>query len=296
MKIKKYNQFLKEELGLKDYLVGALLGTSILNTHPINAQTPSTHSSQVQSKVLSKIRGPVGIQSVINPDLDLVHGILGSKRLDDDFEKRVSDELVRLNSQGFKTDVDNIQIKTYIKDGKIITESSCDIVESKDGNSYDIFTTRGSIGDNYDLRHDNQIKGLQNRLESLYGGKSKIIKTFTISFDLNGTKISYKQSFFVCSKTNDIQITGVDINDLRENLKKQTTNQSIDLKSLKIDFDNLRISYRLGDTKIGNLSLIFDNQGNLENRLKVIKEKNPTLEILERGIYKNYEWVFSVIY
>lgn len=295
MKIKKYNQFLKEELGLKDYLVGALLGTSILNTQPINAQTPSTYSSQVQSKVLSKIRGPVGIQSIINPDLDLVHGILGSKRLDDDFEKRVSDELVRLNSQGFKTDVDNIQIKTYIKDGKIITESSCDIVESKDGNSYDIFTTRGSIGDNYDLRHDNQIKGLQNRLETLYGGKSKIIKTFTISFDLNGTKISYKQSFFVASLP--IQITGVDINDLRENLKKQTTNQSIDLESLKIDFDNLKISYRLGDTKIGNLSLIFDpNQDNLENRLKIIKYKNPTLEILERGIYKNYKCILSVIY
>jgi len=189
-----------------------------------------------------------------------------------------------------------VNIKTYIKDGKIITESSCDIIESKDGNSYEFFTTRGSIGYDFEKRHDEQIEGLEGRLKSLYGGNSKKIKTFLISFDLNGKRISYKQSFFVCSKSEYIKVTGFDIIDLRENIKKQTTNQSIDLKSLKVDFDNLKISYKLGKQKIKNLSLIFDNQGDLENRLKVIKEKNPTLEILERGTYKNYEWVISVIY
>ena len=149
MKIKKYESFISEELGWKDAIVGAALGLSTLNPQQSKGQvTPAQQQYQVKktAEFPIKVKGPVGVENINNPDLDLVHGILGSKRLDDDFEQRVSDELDRLNKLGYKTDVTNIEVKTYVKDGKIITESSCDIVESQNGTSYNIFTTRGSIG------------------------------------------------------------------------------------------------------------------------------------------------------
>jgi hypothetical protein len=131
MKIKKYNDFIIEELGWKDAIVGAALGLSTLN--PQQSKGQITQTQQLKTTILSKVKGPVGIENINNPDLDLVHGVLGSRRLDDDFEKRVSDELTRLNKLGYKTDVTNIEVKTYIKGDKIITESSCDIVESQNG-------------------------------------------------------------------------------------------------------------------------------------------------------------------
>jgi len=280
----------------KDMLIGTAIGLSSLNPQEVKSQ--NINQQQIQTKILSKVNGPVGVQSISNPDLDLVHGILGSKRLSDDFEQRVSDELKKLNNQGFKTDVTNIQIKTYVKDNKIITESSCDIIESKDGNSYTIFTTRGSIGDNFEQRHNQQISGLEDRLKNHYGGNSKKIKTVTINFLLGGETIYYKQSFFVVSenKNEQINISANNLEDLRNKLLNISKNDSINLNSLVIDIDNYKISYEKGNTKITNLSLIFDtNFDNLNLRLQTIKEKNPTLKVLSKGNNSGYYWVFSVI-
>ena len=46
-----------------------------------------------QTRVLGRVLGPVGKQPISNPDLDLVHGILGSKRIQDDFSERVTQSL-----------------------------------------------------------------------------------------------------------------------------------------------------------------------------------------------------------
>jgi len=254
-----------------------------------------------QTRVLGRVYGPVGKQPISNPDLDLVHGILGSKRIQDDFSERVTQSLKDLNDKGFKTDVSNIRIKTYVQGNEIITESSCDIVESMDGNSYNEFTTRGSIGDDFDTRHDGQIDGLIERLEQYYGGNAKQVgKPFIISFNFNGTNISYKQSFFVAgndngeeSKTTTIQ--GKDINDLRVKLKEQTQNISIDLNSITIDMDNYKITFKSGSKKIQTMSLIFDDQGQMRNRLVMIKSKNPTMEIIEQGKDNNIDWVVVII-
>jgi hypothetical protein len=82
-----------------------------------------------QTRVLARVYGPVGKQPISNPDLDLVHGILGSKRIQDDFSERVTQSLKEWNDKGYNTDVANIKIKTYIQNNEIITESSCDIVD-----------------------------------------------------------------------------------------------------------------------------------------------------------------------
>ena len=251
-----------------------------------------------QTRVLDSVYGPVGKQSISNPDLDLVHGILGSKRIQDDFSERVTQSLKEWNDKGYKTDVTNIKIKTYIEGNEIITESSCDIVESTDGNSYNEFTTRGSIGDDFNERHDNQIDGLVNRLEQYYGGNAKQVgKSFIISFNLNGNNISYKQSFFVASSKNggETIIQGKDINDLRTKIKEQTQNISIDPNSITVDMDEYKITFKSGNKKIQNISLIFDDQGQLNNRLVMIKSKNPTMDIIEQGKDNNIDWVIVII-
>jgi len=155
---------------------------------------------QIDSSIISHIEGPIGIQPLVKPDLDLVHGVLSSHRLKDDFEARVNNELNRLNKLGYKVDVNNIQVKTFIEGNKIITKSSCDIVKSNDGRPYVIFTTRGSIGKDYVKRHDNQVFGLEKWLSFYYRGYCKKLKTVVVTFALRGGKVSYKQSFFVVAR------------------------------------------------------------------------------------------------
>ena len=255
-----------------------------------------------QTRVLGRVLGPVGKQPISNPDLDLVHGILGSKRIQDDFTERVTQSLKDWNNKGYKTDVTNIKIKTYIQGNDIITESSCDIVESMDGNSYNEFTTRGSIGDNFDTRHDGQIDGLVDRLTQYYGGNAKQVgKPFVISFNFNGTNVSYKQSFFVVSSDSGEEpktkttIKGTDIGDLRTKLKEQTRNISIDLNSVTIDMDVYKISFNSGNEQIQIMSLIFDDKGQMSDRLVMIKSKNPTMRIIEQGKDSNIDWVVIII-
>ena len=253
-----------------------------------------------QTKVLGRVLGPVGKQPISNPDLDLVHGILGSKRIQDDFSERVTQSLKDWNDKGYKTDVSNIKIKTHIQGNEIITESSCDIVESTDGNSYNEFTTRGSIGDDFDTRHDNQVDGLVDRLKQFYGGNAKQVgEPFVISFNFNGSNVSYKQSFFVASKDNEEElkttIQGNDINDLRTKLKEQTQNISIDPNSITINMDEYKISFNSGNKQIQIMSLIFDDKGQMSDRLVMIKSKNPTMKIIEQGKDSNIDWVVVII-
>lgn len=156
--------------------------------------------AQTDSTVLSHVEGPIGVQPLKRPDLDLVHGVLSSHRLKDDFESRVTKELSRLNSLGYKTDIENIKVNTYIDKNKIYTISSCDIVRSKDGRSYVVFTTRGSIGKGYSKRHDRQVNGLETWLQFYYRGYCKKVKTMVVGFKLRGGKIYYKQSFFLVAR------------------------------------------------------------------------------------------------
>lgn len=43
------------------------------------------------------------------------------------------------------------------------------------------------------------------------------------------------------------------------------------------------------------MSLIFDDQGQLDNRLKMIISKNPTMEIIEKGENNGIVWVVVII-
>ena len=294
----------KTNEGIRKTIGAVALGLSLLGTPNITKGQNLTQTTQNQNqKVLAKVNFE-SYQPILNPDLDLVHGALGSNRLQDDFEQRVGDELLNQMGKGNTPDVSNIQVKTYVQGDKIITKVSCDIIQSKDGIAYTHFTTRGSIGYKYDERHDIQINGLVGRLEKAYGGTAKQVGTpIDISFDLNGKTITYRQSFFVASDTkanvtnnqNIQQIIGTDISDLRNKLNSETKNISIDVNSIVIDIDNYKITYKTGDVKIYKISLLFDDSGDLDNRLISIKSQNPTFKEIKRGKIGNLDWVISII-
>jgi hypothetical protein len=293
----------KTNEGIKKSIAAASLGLSLMGNPQITKGSNITPISQTQTqKVLAKVTIE-GSQPISNPDLDLVHGVLGSNRLQDDFAKRVEDELKNQVNEGNKPDVANIQVRTYVQGNKIITKASCDIVQSVDGIAYTHFTTRGSIGSNYVQRHDNQINGLINKLENYYGGVAKQVgDSIEVSFKLYGNTISYKQSFFVASddknaiKNQDLQqITGTDINNLRDKLNTETKNISVDINSISVDMKNYKVSYKTGNVEIHKISLLFDDSGNLDDRLKTIKAKNPTFKEIKRGKINNLDWAISVI-
>jgi len=289
--------------GMAKSLAAASLGLSLMGNPQTTKGANITPMSQTQTqKVLARVTIE-GSQPISNPDLDLVHGILGSNRLQDDFAERVEDELKNQVKNGNKPDVSNIQIKTYVQGDKIITKASCDIVQSVDGIAYTHFTTRGSIGSDYAKRHDIQINGLVGRLENYYGGVAKQVgNPIEISFKVNGNVISYKQSFFVSSDDKDIinnqstqQIIGTDINNLRDKLNVETRDIYIDINSINVDIKNYKVSYKTGDVGINKISLLFDDSGNLEDRLKNIKAKNATFKEIKRGRINNIDWVISII-
>jgi hypothetical protein len=252
-------------------------------------------------KIVS-IKGTVPITSgkddkgniIDTTDWDTVHGILGSKRIDDDLEKRVGDELTNGSYRVTKVTVTSKKSGT-----NIITDGSVELT-SVNTNPHKFFTTRGSIGDDHINRHDNQVNGLDGRLVKAYGGKVTTFGPYEIN--VTGTKVNYKQSFFAIEgggqQTNKpIIITGSSINNLRDNLKTGTSGATIDFNSIKINIDSLSVTYSLGNTKIQNMSLIFDDQGQLENRLPNIRKQNSTM--IEKPEWKgkvgNVDWMFVII-
>jgi hypothetical protein len=96
-------------------------------------------------------------------------------------------------------------------------------------------------------------------------------------------------------KLNTIEIIGKDINELRNKLKQQTQNISIDPTSIKVDINNYKVSFNKGDKKINVISLLFDNSGLMDERLEKIKISNPSLEVIQKGKTNGLDWVLSTI-
>ena len=240
-----------------------------------------------------------GRQSINGTDWDLVHGILGSNRLTDDLEQRVGDELKNGNYR-----VTKVYISSKKVGNEIVTDGAVDL-SPVTGNElpHKVFTTRGSIGGDYENRHDAQVNGLEGRLQTYYKGNVTVFGPYIVNVD--GTNVKFKQSFFAIEgqssqgqqSSKPTLIEGNGFNDLRNKLKTQTSGITIDENSVRIDINTYKVSYNVGNTKIQNMSLIFDDQGQLENRLPSIRKNNPTM--IEKSEWKgkvgNIEWIFVVI-
>ena len=131
-------------------------------------------------------------------DWDLVHGILGSKRLDDDLEERVSQKL-----KGGDYRVTNVEINSENKGNEIVTNGWVQLTPDS-SNPHKVFSTRGSIGGNHKQRHDQQISGLDGRLSNYakgkgYKGDVNTFGPYTITVKGPNGDMSYTQSFFAVS-------------------------------------------------------------------------------------------------
>ena len=236
-------------------------------------------------------------------DWDSVHGILGSKKIYDDLEDRVGKKLKEGNYR-----VTNVKVLSYVSDNKVITDGTVTLVS--DTNNPDIaFTTRGSIGDNYEQRHDNQVNGLVDRLSAYYQGTARQFGPFIV--DVKGTSWKYKQSFFAISKPNTKpsqpnepetkSIDGNSLNEFRENLKSKTADILIDENSVNFSYSNnsFNVKYSTGERKIDGMTLVFDpSETQLDFRIETkIKELYPNLIRKEewKGKSGDYYYEFLIL-
>jgi hypothetical protein len=233
-----------------------------------------------QSNVVVSISGEQPYPN--GTDWDLVHGILGSKRIDDDLEERVATKLKEGNYR-----VTDVKISSYVKGDKVITNGSVTLVP--DNQNPDVaFTTRGSIGGDYLQRHDGQVSGLSDRLSSYYKGTSRQFGPFEVT--VQGTNVKYKQSFFAISKNPKSSNGGQtipnqntnqkDIKDIRHN--DDPTKLTAELKGLGVIYNpdiisrpgNVIVKYqKTGDNPV-SLSFIYSNAGEKEKVLNKVKETN----------------------
>ena len=240
-------------------------------------------------------------------DWDLVHGILGSKKLSDDLEKRVSE---KLKSGSYR--VTDVKVSSYVSGYKVITDGTVTLVS--DTSNPDIaFTTRGSIGGDYEQRHDNQVNGLVDRLSTNYRGTARQFGPFIV--DVKGTSWKYKQSFFAISKPTPQpsqqntpetkSIDGNTIDEFRDNVKNKTANILIDESSVNFTYTNnvFKVSYSTGKTKIDGMTLVFDpSKTNLDSRItdttkSEIPKRYPNLIRKEewKGKSGNFYYEFLIL-
>jgi len=80
-----------------------------------------------------------------------------------------------------------------------------------------------------------------------------------------------------------ITIKGDSLEDLRDKMKQQQ-NISISPNSFDVDLDSKTITFETGQRKVKSLSFIFDDKGQLENRLPKIHEKNPNMIVAQKDL------------
>lgn len=246
-----------------------------------------------------------GKQPVNGTDWDLVHGILGSNRIDDDLEKRVGDELKSGNYRVTKVYVSSKQVGN-----EIITDGAVDLTPIN-GNElpHKIFTTRGSIGSDYENRHDTQVNGIEGRLQSYYKGNVTTFGPYTVTVD--GTNIKYKQSFFAVegqpsqgqqnTQQTPISVSGNDMEKFRNDVKLKTNGVTIDENTVKFNYVNNTFSVTAspGQTKIINMTLVYDpSPETLQKRIdEKIKSLYPNLTEKDewKGKSGNFSFAFLVI-
>ena len=249
-----------------------------------------------------------GKQPVVNADWDLVHGILGSKRLSEDLERKVGTELKNGNYR-----VTDVTVTSKKVGNEIITDGSVALVPVT-GNElpHKAFTTRGSIGSNYESRHDTQVSGLPDRLKSYYGGEVTVFGPYIITVE--GTNAKFKQSFFAVEgkstsqqtttqpqQTTTQTIEGSTLDEFRNNVKAKTGSISIDESSVNFSYTNniFKVSFSTGETKIDGMTLVWDPNGDdLNYRVYTrIKQVYPNMMLKDgwKGKSGDYYYTFLIL-
>ena len=133
-------------------------------------------------------------------DWDNVHGF-GSKRLQNHFVDRIENKLKSGNYR-----IKDIEVGSELKGDKVITTAEA-ILVTDNNNPHKHVATRGSIGNGYNgpskadavKRHDEQVRGLEGRLEDYFGGTAEMIGGHNNYSSIrlpDGNLKWYKQSFY----------------------------------------------------------------------------------------------------
>jgi hypothetical protein len=223
---------------------------------------------------------------------------------------KVQQKISELTNLGLKVKVVDVNVKV---NGMNVSWSVI-IDKSNDDKNWVGFTSRGagcngSITTRWnDENVGNGIESIKNKIKEQGIGvvdQIELVKTFTHQEGQN----SFKQGFYrYCllnqqknTQTNNPQnqqqnlvvIQGSSLANLRSELLSKTSGTSIDLKSIKVYMNQFKVTYKQGDTKIQNMSIIFDpDKNNLEKRLEVIKSKNQNMVKTDlTGEKDGFHWI-----
>jgi hypothetical protein len=242
-----------------------------------------------------------------NPNWDTVHGF-SLKASDDDLEYNVG---LKLKSGDYR--VVDVRISTTINGNTIETKGDVDVEMVKPNEvPHKYFTTRGAIGipgvvnksgQTYLDRYDINIKGIEGRLKAHY--KSNIIKTFgPFHISIVGDNHKYKQIFYAIEQpptntsnaTTPTTIKANSMNELRTKLQTETKNISIDPNTITFNSSDFSVSFNPGNTMIKSMSIIYDNEEQLDNRItNSLLPKNPTMVVAKKDT-SNTALQWAIVY
>lgn len=211
--------FIQQQLdeGAREWIKNVLLASGLtlaaLRGSPsLHAQAPVSTAQVAHQKVQpGDVLATVSVSNsvpIVNGtvNMDDVHSILSSKKVENDFVEQITEKLKKLRDQGYAPDVTDISIETTVSGNKVNTTAKCNIIESSD-HAYTLVVSRGSAGSNaadYIKRHDDQVSGLIGRLEAYTGGHAERIgEEHIVTFTVNGKKMGYKQSFYKAATKED---------------------------------------------------------------------------------------------
>ena len=226
--------------------------------------------------------------------------------------KAVAAKLKELYTQGSfsKVDFDNIKLSTKgMGSGNVVY--TVDIPFERVSNKCDAMTGFAHVGGwNHtpalDARKSELISYIpQGKTQNVILGNkldiSKLTKTpeglqeYWIQWKHRDYQSDCENNNVATPQSNTIVIIGKDINELREKLKQETQNISIDPNSIEVDMNNFKVSFEKGNKKINVISLLFDDRGMMEERFNKIKASNPTIQVIQRGKTNGLDWVLSTI-
>lgn len=256
---------------------------------------PKITVSKSASEIVATYQGPETgfcIQHAKGNKGDSLHQLAGVVRV------VVSTYLKELYSQGVFVKPDLNKIEMVKRDN--FFQIKIPFVKTTEDKAITNFNERGGWGHSGSDQVESFLSTIENNPQ--YGMIDKATKVASggKSADITETWISFRdlKTYPIKGQTSGVDkttIKGRDFDDLRTKLKEATQNISIDPNSVEVDMDNYTVSFSKGDQKIQVISLIFDNTGDLQNRLKSIKSKNPTLKTLKTGKNGGMDWVISII-
>jgi hypothetical protein len=237
--------------------------------------------------------------------------------------------------------VTRIEVGNYLKQlynsGTYVYPDLDNIIMNKDNNYFSItvplvkttedksimnFNERGSWGGNGEDILSEYLKTIQNKPEQYInikvvqkvasGGNSSNITENWVSFrDIVNYPIKTKSQDSKEKTDNQstdnqkITIEGNTFTEFKDNIKKNTKGISINEDSIEINIKTKTLTYSLGQTKIENLSLVWDNESgdNLSNRVKSSESSSDNSGLIrdavDFGSFKDSEgtpfwWILSI--